>query len=277
MSKIKVKIKDTSFRHCGYSNNPMSPVSFCEHMEWDWGPSSDNELVFYTHSTVNQGINDVNENKVCWMLEPYDLVPGAYETIKSNNDKFKYIFTHDKTLLDLGQNFKFIPFGGCWIEDSDKKIHDKSKLVSIIASHKKQLAGHKLRHHIISNNKDRLDVFGNGYQTINKKIEGLRDYRFSVVIENCKRDYWFTEKLIDCLITGTVPIYWGCPSIGDFFDIRGFIIVDSITDVNDVLQSLSEEKYMDMLPYVENNLNLSKNFILGENFIYRDYIKSGLL
>ena len=66
------------------------------------------------------------------------------------------------------------------------------------------------------------------------------DYRFSIVIENCKRDYWFTEKLIDCLRTGTIPIYWGCPSIGDFFDIRGFILFDDINDLENILNNLTE-------------------------------------
>ena len=51
--------------------------------------------------------------------------------------------------------------------------------------------------------------------TLKDKIDGLRDYRYHFCIENIKRDYWFTEKLIDCFVTGTIPIYWGCPSIFD--------------------------------------------------------------
>ena len=277
MDKIKIKIKDTSFQHCSYSNNPMPPVSFCEHMEWDWSNPLENELTFYTHSTVNESFNDKNTNKVCWLLEPYDFVPTAYEIIKKHNNDFKYVFTHEKSLIDLGDNFKFIPFGGCWIEPEDRKLHPKNKLVSIIASNKFQLEGHKIRHHIIATNKEKLDIFGNGYNYITKKIEGLGDYKFSVVIENCKRDYWFTEKLIDCLITGTVPIYWGCPSIGDFFDTRGFIIIDDVDNISKILNDLSVEKYESMLPYIEKNLELSKNFTLGENHIYNDYIKTGLL
>jgi hypothetical protein len=26
-------------------------------------------------------------------------------------------------------------------------------------------------------------------------------------------DNWLTEKIIDCMLTGTVPIYWGAPNI----------------------------------------------------------------
>ena len=34
---------------------------------------------------------------------------------------------------------------------------------------------------------------------------------------NGRGDYEFDEKLIDCFLTGTVPIFWGCPSIDKFF------------------------------------------------------------
>jgi hypothetical protein len=27
---------------------------------------------------------------------------------------------------------------------------------------------------------------------------------------------WVTEKIVDCVITGTVPIYWGAPNIGEY-------------------------------------------------------------
>ena len=62
-------------------------------------------------------------------------------------------------------------------------------------------------HEVIQKFGNKMTVFGRGYDPIEFKIDGLKDYRFSVVIENCKRDYWFTEKLIDCFVTGTIPIY----------------------------------------------------------------------
>jgi hypothetical protein len=53
------------------------------------------------------------------------------------------------------------------------------------------------------------------------------DYQFSLVIENSRQVNYFSEKLIDCLITKTIPIYWGCPNISEWFDTRGWIILES--------------------------------------------------
>tara|TARA_R110002110_G_scaffold295886_4_gene509951 strand:- start:6767 stop:7606 length:840 start_codon:yes stop_codon:yes gene_type:complete len=277
--KRKIKIRDTSFKHCLYSNNPLPPVSFCEHFEWDWStsPPDKNEVVFYTDGKLEEGVKDSTGTKICWLLEPLEVLPNSYARILHYHTSFKYVFTHEKELLNLGKNFRYVPFGGCWIKDEDQKVHDKTKLVSIIASSKNYLTGHKLRHDVVSAYGSVMDVLGNGYTSIPEKIDGLRDYMFSVVIENCKRDYFFTEKLIDTLITGTVPIYWGCPSIGDFFNTKGFIVTDSLDDVGKALSNLSPEMYREMLPYITENQEKAKNYILAENYIFDNYLETGEL
>jgi len=274
--KHKIKIKDTSFRHCYYSSNPTHPVNFSAEIEWDWNLSNikPNELIFFTHTHILEGVNFRNKNKICWLIEPYDLVPHHYESIKKLHDNFKYILTYDKELLDMGKNFCFIPSGGTWIKPEDRKLWDKNKMVSIIASGKKMLRGHKLRHDVITQYSPHLDVMGNGYKSIPLKIDGLKDYRFSVVIENCKRDYYFTEKLIDCLLTGTVPIYWGCPSIGDFFNIKGMIVVENLEEIGESLNKLTPELYESMKSYLLENFNKARQYNLPENFIYKNLIKT---
>jgi hypothetical protein len=82
----------------------------------------------------------------------------------------------------------------------------------------------------------------------------------------------FYKKLIDCFVTGTVPIYYGCPSIGDFFDIRGMIIIDSPNDLYKI--NISKELYDSMLPYIGNNFNTAiDNYLLAENHIYKELNK----
>jgi hypothetical protein len=73
-----------------------------------------------------------------------------------------------------------------------------------------------LRHQSVLKFKDKMDLYGRGYNPVEYKLKCLKDYAFSLTIENTKKDYYFTEKLIDCFMTGTVPIYWGCPSIQKF-------------------------------------------------------------
>jgi hypothetical protein len=93
---------------------------------------------------------------------------------------------------------------------------------------------------------------------------------FSISIENSKEDFMFTEKLIDCFLTGTVPIYYGCPSIGNFFNINGIIVIDSLLDLINVLSSITIDLYNNMKPYIEENYNIAqqyKNFNINEKAI----------
>lgn len=260
-------ILGNEFRHCGYSNNPMPPVSFYPDIRWEWNTSlmNTNDLVFFTESAMQSHSSFANKNKFAWLIEPYELVPHHYQWVINNHRSFTQVFTHEKSLLDKQENFKFIPFGGCWIEEIDRRMHNKTKLASIISSKKTALSGHKLRHEVIR--RCSLDVFGGGYRPVERKIEALGEYAFSVVIENCKRDYWFTEKLIDCLITGTIPIYWGCPSIGDFFDLRGMIVWDTLGELEGILSTISFEKYNEMVPYIIKNQEIAKEYVLAEKFI----------
>jgi len=83
---------------------------------------------------------------------------------------------------------------------------------------------------------------------------------FSLIIENDNTDNWVTEEIIDCLVTGTIPVYWGCSNIGDYFNTKGFIQFKNITESNEILPQLNEDKYYNMLPFVKENYNLSFNY-----------------
>lgn len=123
----------------------------------------------------------------------------------------------------------------------------------MIYSEKTSTVGHKLRHKI-AKEFPQVDLYGRGSPApINLKEEALVDYRFSIVIENSRIDNYFTEKLVDCFLTGTVPIYWGCPNIGDYFEEGGVISLITVD-----LFSLTGGLYEKMMPHINKNFALAK-------------------
>jgi hypothetical protein len=212
-------------------------------------------------------------NKYGLLMEPKAISPGIYEWIKNNNHLFKNIITYDKELLLTISNAIFYPHCGCWIKREDQIIYQKNKLLSIIASSKTTTNGHRLRHEaitLLNNNNIDITTLGNGYNKIDYKLEGLKDYCFSIVIENSQKDYYFTEKLIDSFVTGTIPIYWGCPSIGDFFNLNGMIIFNDIDDLLFKIKDISFEKYQNMLPYIKENFDKAKEYLICEDWLYKN-------
>jgi predicted nucleic acid-binding Zn ribbon protein len=61
-------------------------------------------------------------------------------------------------------------------------------------------------------------IYGRDYKFIPNKLDGLKDYMFSIVVENSIYPKYYTEKITDCFATGTVPIYYGDKSIGEDFN-----------------------------------------------------------
>ncbi len=57
----------------------------------------------------------------------------------------------------------------------------------------------------------------NGDSGCTSKREGIAPYQYSVCIENCSRDSYWTEKIVDSILCWTVPIYFGAPNIHKFF------------------------------------------------------------
>jgi hypothetical protein len=197
--------------------------------------------------------------KVMVQMEPLAIM-NLINEIPDHSHNFDLILCWHPNILNKCKNSVLFPFGSCWIEENEQVIHPKTKNLSIISSHKNYAEGHKLRHEVIRNREVEMGVYGNGYNPIGNKIIGLKDYMFSIVIENSKSKNYFTEKIVDCLITGTVPIYWGCENIGDFFDKNGLITFNNIEELSNILPTLNEKTYNKMLPSIKNNLYKAKNY-----------------
>jgi hypothetical protein len=239
-----------------YWNNKLKEQNINFVVEYGY-PNDTNDIVVIADAEILNP-NENYKNLYGWIIESPDILeyftPGYFDKIKQNSHLFKKIFTHNCDLINYSDKFIFYPHGGCWIT---KPKFEKTKLISIISSGKNWIAGHNFRLKVVGNISHKIDFFGRDSNLISTKEEGLNEYMYSIAIENCKKDYYFTEKIIDCFRTKTIPIYWGCPSIGDFFDIDGIITFNTIDELNSILPTLTKEYYYSKMEAVENNYKKS--------------------
>ena len=150
----------------------------------------------------------------------------------------------------------------------------KTKLCSMIANlgHDATDPGYSFRSKVygIASCSRFVDMYGLDSNPLDFKIDGLTDYMFSISMENCREDFYFTEKLVDCFLTGVIPVYWGCPSVGEFFDSRGILSFNSIDEFPALLSSLSANLYRQMMPYAEKNMQIA---FTSEFADYEGYLK----
>tara|TARA_B100000482_G_scaffold133659_1_gene97600 strand:+ start:240 stop:1118 length:879 start_codon:yes stop_codon:yes gene_type:complete len=275
---ITVKLQDKLAEHepsFFNSNNQDNIIISRDNIE-------EGDVVIYTDRNMNS-INPNSKYNIACLVESPLITKSSYDYIQNNYNKFHMILTFHKPFLDLNKDkFKLQLMGTTWMNEIYRKIYKKNKLCSIISSNKRMTSGHKLRHviidYLIKNNINNVDFYGgrfnnlpymqtksytkehSGQHVSNEKINGLQSYMFSIVIENCKSDYYFTEKLIDCFLTGTVPIFWGCPSIHKFFNVKGILIFNTLQECINIINTLTIEKYTEMLPYIKENFETAKKY-----------------
>lgn len=169
------------------------------------------------------------ENVVAFMMEPGvpSENPWMFKGLKQYASVYSPVDTSPNTILSHGfLGWHVLPD---WAELSKLPVPVKKKTISCIASQLQQFKGHRLRLNfidILKNEIPGIDFFGKGSNYIPDKMEGLLPYRYSIAIENTAAPYYFTEKITDCFLAYTIPVYYGCKNIGKFFPERSFIQLD---------------------------------------------------
>jgi hypothetical protein len=268
IEKYKINLVGDSFTHLTDGNKGYS-VAGKESKYIEWVKDSSLGETFYVDNWIPQALNDgIDGVKYAWLLESKSVTPGIVEDVKTRYQEylsiFKYIFTHNKELLDLDPRFKWCPANGFWIKEP--KLYPKTKMISFITSNKNFTDGHHERLNWVNKIGDQVDLYGRGFNEIQSKEEGLCDYMFSVVIENGFYESYFTEKILDCFATGTIPVYMGSPDIGNYFDEDGIIILSDEFDV-------SEEIYYSKIDAITKNLEKVKEIEVLEDFIFKNYLE----
>ena len=206
-------------------------------------------------------IETYNGNVFAVMQEPG--IEGVhrfmYEKLNQYDRVFSSIVNSENTIQDIPYLI------GCLQREEalNLTIPYKKKMASCIASNEQFLTGHKKRYDFVWNflvhqGLD-IDFYGKGINYIEKKQDGLIDYKYSIAIENSQQDFYFTEKIIDCFLCYTVPIYCGCTNISKFFPEKSYIQID-IDEPQKALDmirgTLSNDDYSARLPYLEEARNL---------------------
>lgn len=139
---------------------------------------------------------------------------------------------------------------------------------------------HKLRIAIAKKCKSQklADTYGSfdGGAYLDKIDHVYAPYRYSIVIENDEKPYYFTEKITSCFAAMTVPIYLGATKIGQFFNEDGIIKITpaDFDNLENFLKQCNEADYNSRLEAIKDNYNrVQKHLNVFDNFIYEPYLK----
>ena len=199
-----------------------------------------NYIIFIEGIPNNFNLQLLNNKKViCFPREPF---------CKKNWEQFnfQYGYTYDN-FFHVVTNPQFINKSYDFLSNLTY-IEHKKKLSAII-SNKSNGKGYQLRRRLLMNfvkkYPDVCDIYGAGWKNElgnsykgplegyhvkavgnNTKFNGLINYKYSLCIENCSRKNYFTEKITDAILCWTIPIYYGCPNISEYFPDDSYYTID---------------------------------------------------
>lgn len=209
------------------------------------------------------------------------IVQDLVSYVRKNASRFHTIMTYDHDLLSHCPNTRFYIAAQTWISQEYYQKIDvslKEYKISTLAGSKciNQSAGHLFRQAIHYHQQELsrfpLTFFRSSVQqpplpdlgnnpflvsntSTNAKESLFHTFQFAIVIENTTQRNYFSEKLIDCLITKTIPIYYGGVNIHQFFNTTGWIILPttSVEELSSHLETLDPHYYSSYQEIIEQN------------------------
>jgi len=208
---------------------------------------------------------DTTPYKVFWQMEPPTVagMENVRTKLLKNWEFYDLILAWDAEVLSSCRNAKFFPLGGVWYQEPDTS--EKKFAVSFLTSSKAGCYEYNLRHAIF----DALPAsIGSLPITKHKsppylpnKRSMLVPFQYSIIMENFQNPNYYTEKINDCFATKTIPVYYGAPNIGEFYNTEGMFRFGDpeqkpgkdIQSLFKILEQLTPEYYQSKHDVIEEN------------------------
>ena len=233
-------------------------------------------------------LTDTAPYRVFYEIEPYPNDTGLVQRVIDNHKFYNLILTWRERILRACPNAVKFLYAGPYLFATGNALvipahvgipsgplesryvsflnPAKKFAVSFLTSSKDGLPGHKFRQEIFSRLPDSIgscslpiQKFRSYYPSIHipeaDRGRFFTDYQYHIAVENCQFNNWMTEKLFDCFMARTIPIYWGSPNVVEDFNTDGMFIVQNYDDLVTVLQNIGPDTYSSKAVAIEDNFN----------------------
>jgi len=164
--------------------------------------------------------------------EPY--VPGFFPWMRHGHRQFARVYTchapRPGKRYHLSQPMVPWHVGKSYDECVSDRCPEKKDRICWVTSDLAVLPGHKLRHafyrFLQSISWPELEIWGRGIRPVEDKWDALAPSKYAIAIENYRGPYYWTEKISDCWLAYSLPFYYGCQNLEEYFPPESFIRID---------------------------------------------------
>lgn len=153
----------------------------------------------------------------------------------------------------VGRN-RTVPFDEILAESPQNKFHEVSMVYSPKAM-RHTLHHHRARfmHELVALLPE-LETYGrHSTRPLDDKADCLRPFKYHIAIENYIGKHHWTEKIADPFLGMTLPFYFGCPNLEDYFPGDSFIrinIHDAIGTAEMIREAIANNEFYKRMPAI---------------------------
>jgi GR25 family glycosyltransferase involved in LPS biosynthesis len=247
--------------------------------KWDNIVITDDESIADYYIVINKPIGNFyyDKNKtIVFQMEPQCGISTWGNWANPSRYEFLQVRTHEfypnNNEWHIGKTYEQL------LKDDIASM--KTKLLSTVISNKVIDEGHIKRIDFIkfleTKEENMIDIYGRcrdlgfknyiGELPFLDKTNGYYPYKYSFIAENNAEYNYFTEKIVDILVTECLCFYWGCPNLESYFP-NAFIRLELKDFEHDYLvikNAIKNNEYEKRLPYIKE----AKKKILNELQIF---------
>lgn len=209
-----------------------------------------------------------NTRKILMIYEPDMLIPGNWD--KEYHIRFDRVLTWNDEWLDNVKYFKNnfttdFNLDNLNVTEEEFKSRKMLFIMNTVKNnpHPDCLYGHRVfaAQYFTRQALFDFDIYGRGWDIrqfptykghVQNKMETMRKYKFCLVYENCRHAVGYvTEKMLDCIAAGVVPIYYGAPNVREHIPSECFLDVTIGDDYERILNHMKEITYERYMQYLE--------------------------
>ena len=215
---------------------------------------------------VPQSQDELSSINIISLYEPNEYF-GRHDWVIQNQSLFNVILTWNDKVLNNCSNAIYLPFNHTWLNPHQYgQQYEKEFKIAHLRGALLKSYGHQIRHDIFNRVNEIktptkfYSTYGDRYnleQAGKDKVEIFGDSQFGVAIENFSHRGWFSEKILDCFLLKTIPIYWGSSNISDFFNEEGIIKFGEADDFIYIANQLTDKYYESKKEAIEENYQLA--------------------
>jgi hypothetical protein len=250
----------------------VSPIVFSRHACLLGRFAPQDRAVSISCDVMN--LQDTTPYRVYVQFEAWESVP--YEPLIANHGFYDLILAWNESVLAACSNaMKFAsPAGPCCgafepgvlsyretaaDEFLTMPLPEKKFGASFLVSEKQWWQGHVFRHAVYPRLGATVGCIpvvkhrAPPHMTSGPRAQMIATSQYCITVECVQYTDLFTEKITDCFLTRTIPLYRGCPTIQQYFNMDGVIRFQTYEELVRELSALTPESYAQRADAIEDN------------------------